>query len=400
MEPKSVYYLVCLKKDKKYILRDKEGNDHKLSEQFHLRKVEFFQRTRDTLYIKCGSTLYQIDITERDDDNRFEKEKTENVLFSGHKGMLFAFDGKTLSHLYNSSWRDNILSQQLNDVTLFYSAKRCLIAFGSNVEEEPRILIMKLEEQSANPAKRLKRSDSFESIKYVSKDEDESSLKIFCNYYKINRNEKVIAFQYFEEQDRLYLFYILLNEKTKDYQVYLFPHRRIRFSRTPTSLLGFVYFSRTLYVYGIERGSLLFYKYNCNHKFELVRERDNPKFFQRDEANGVFRILLSEREVKLLKQETFCELKMPKTFSLDEVEKKLIVTGKRNAGRSPPNYCELTDSDDEYSKQESESYYDSDQVEYLSSSKEEEDKEKRQQRKKKIKRKKQSSSEPCVCVNE
>jgi len=35
---------------------------------------------------------------------------------------------------------------------------------------------------------------------------------------------------------------------------------------------------------------------------------------------------------------------MPKTFSLDEVEKKLIVTGKRNAGRSPPNYCELTDS--------------------------------------------------------
>ena len=378
METRSVYYLVCLKKDKQYVLRDKYGNDHKL-DQFNLRKISFFQRTRETLFMKCGSILYHIDITDRDDENQLKKEKVEDVLYCIHKGMLISFDGQVIGQSCNNTWRNVTLDQSLNDVTLLYSYKKSLMAFGTNINEEPRLLKMRLVEQP-NTAKRIKRSESFESIEQEPEEdesetsEDESSLKISYECFKIEKTEKVIAFQYFEEEDRDYLFYILLNESHKKYKVFIFPNRRISLSRKPTSLLGFVYFSRTLYVYGIEKGSLLFYKYNCNHRFELVRESDNPKFFKRNETDSVFRIVLSKRELNLLKQGTFRKIKLPKTFTPDEV-KNLIVTGKRNASKPRPSYCELTDSDNGHSEHESEFYYDSDQLEYLSSSTEEEEEE-------------------------
>ena len=84
----------------------------------------------------------------------------------------------------------------------------------------------------------------------------------------------------------------------------------------------------------------------------------------------MFRILLSKRELNNLKQGTFRELKLPRTFIPDEVQ-NLIVTGKRNAGKPRSSYCELTDSVNGHSEHESESYYDSDKLKYLSSTEEE-----------------------------
>lgn len=370
MEQLSLHYLVYAKEKRQYILRNRHGKGYKLCKQLDLQKIDFFGRTKHTLYIKSGHVLYHVDIGEG--DRQLKKEAVDDNIFCVHRGMLFNYDGQVLSYLLDDAWENITLEQSLNDVSLLYSSSFGLMAFGTNIHESPRILQMALRKNKTNAAKKIKRSGSFESSQNSNDDseadseDDDKYWNVTCNGFKIEKIEKIIAFQSFKEEDGgNYLYYICSSrkEKKKVYEVMRAPGTKIKVAEPPASLLGFIGFSNNLYLYGTDRGgSLVFHRYNFRNRFEPVSLQDFPNFFKKNETDKLFPIILSRKELEIITRETFHEVKMPKSFSSQEA-KNLIVLGKRNADKPRPNYYE---SDLESSA--SVEYSDSDQVEYLSSS--------------------------------
>lgn len=385
MELKRLYFLVYLKKKKRYYLRNEKGENLNFIGSLNLKRINFCGRTKNTLFLKSQDTLFYIDINKEETKGKIryiKKETVNDVLFCIWQKMLIQFDGQELNYYIENEkiWKSIILNEPMNDVELLYSYKKTLFIYGTNINEESRVLQINLEEKISNPAKKIKISSITENEKSQnykeSNDDDEEGIQLQIKNkqcFQLKQNVKIIKIQCFKESDRVYLYYIILKEKKKQkiYQVLRMPSNiEICLSKQADSLSGFFVRGKNLFLYGHnKRGRLLVYKYNFKNQFKLIQE-ENRHYFKEDETKNLFPLMLTPKEVNILTEDNFKILKI-KEISLinnndDNDEKKsLIISRKRNADKPRPNYYEKEETDSSLSE---DSYNSEDDIEYLKSS--------------------------------
>ena len=367
METQTLYFLVYMKKKKKYVLRDRQGQCYELTDKLSFKKIDFCDRGMNILYLKSKDALYHIDIQGNTDKQKeLRKEIVDDIIFCMHGKTLTSFDGEMIKYLSHGTWKIIHVDEVMNDVYKLHSFEKLLLVFGTNYNEESCLLRMQLNEQKPT-AKRIKieteKTDKTQETEEDESDSKEDSLKIAnSNMSKIENNAKVVAVQTFKNM----LFFIFLTgKKKKEYMISCMMESisKVLLIEKTTQLLGFFVCKTDLYLYGKnEKGILLFYKYNQSENKFHVCEVHHPRFFKKNETNySMFPIILTNNELLILTQGTFYEKRIRRRESFSSIQ-SLIITEKRNTNKPRPNYCEIkSDSDSSVN----ESSYDDDDIEYI-----------------------------------